>query len=570
MRLSGLFALLLLLVFSPLRLLADSFLVPQLGHAAAVNHLQYSPDGQFLVSASDDASLRVWDGRGNLVSVLEGHGASLVQSLFIQDQTLISLARNGELFAWHSIGETRLSLLGFDDNLPVTGHQIMDYNPRSEILAVAGYKSLQWSPVNISLLREQKPLPVKRLALPFKVKALALSPSGKLAAVVSDEGWLALVDLDSGKLLRKKQLNQPWQSLAFRTDQQLVLAGNNISLLDVEKMTLGRQIEVSGFWGIFALALSPDATQVAALASEAVVINLDTGETRARLPNMHSAGLAFHPKGEQLALVYQESPRCFAREASIGVFSLDGQKLTDFLAGPNALTTADLSSNNLLAINRCDRDIQLWDINTLSRKALLHSPDGALAALTFSEDGNTLYTRNYQGQVRRWNLTDGSSELIAQGESESLTRLLDKSQDKSKNEKKVYSHSGALMVEIDYKDLVIYDGKDNSLIQKIGGLNPQRLFFTQDDKRLLVISADGQVKLLDTSAKFALTKGIQTLVSNPKGNPGYAVDYQTQQVIWRDESLAQPVFIKEISDGQMRWHRFSAKPAIPPPPATAP
>jgi WD40 repeat protein len=642
MRLSGLFALLLLALL-PLHPLAETYLVPQLGHSAAITHLQYSPDGQFLVSASEDASLRLWDSRGNLVSVLEGHGADLVQSLFIQDQTLISLARNGELFAWHSIGETRIRLDGFTENLPVTGHQLMDYNPKSEILAVAGYKSLQWSPISIQLLREEKPLPVKTLTLPFKVKALALSPAGNLAAVVNEEGWLALVDLDKGEIQQQKQLNQPWQALAFRSDKQLVLAGNNISLFDLEKMSLGRQIEVSGFWGIFALTLSPDTIHVAALASEAVVINLDTGETRARIPKMHSAGLTFHPRGEMLALVSEESPRCYSRSANIVILTLDGQRLASFQPGPQSLTmTADVSAGGLLAINRCDRDIQIWDLNNFSRKAILTSPDASIAALAFSDDGQSLYSASYQGQLRRWQLATGSSELLAKSEGEYFSalathdktlawgdynsdskkafvwiaedgkqtrqvqhtfnlkiqqlafadegrqllvqdfdkklyrvdvasgRILSESRKKKDllDDKKVYSHAGHLLAVVEHKELAIYDGKTHSLKRKMGGLNPLRLFFTSDDRYLVLVSPDGQIKLLDIAADFSLTKGIQTLSAYSGSNAGFAMDYQNQQVIWRDESQTQPVLLKEVANGQMRWHKFTATTAKPQQPAT--
>jgi ribosome assembly protein 4 len=49
-------------------------IVRMTGHQQPVNHVQFSPDGRFIVSASFDKSLRVWDGyNGSFIWVLRGH-----------------------------------------------------------------------------------------------------------------------------------------------------------------------------------------------------------------------------------------------------------------------------------------------------------------------------------------------------------------------------------------------------------------------------------------------------------------------------------------------------------------
>ena len=46
----------------------------QTGHTASVNALALSPDGRFLVSGSEDVTLKIWDtATGNVLRTLSGH-----------------------------------------------------------------------------------------------------------------------------------------------------------------------------------------------------------------------------------------------------------------------------------------------------------------------------------------------------------------------------------------------------------------------------------------------------------------------------------------------------------------
>ena len=66
--------------------LAQAELVLQTGHTGSVNALALSPDGRFLVSGSEDVTLKIWDtATGNVLRTLSGHEQSVLAAAISPD-----------------------------------------------------------------------------------------------------------------------------------------------------------------------------------------------------------------------------------------------------------------------------------------------------------------------------------------------------------------------------------------------------------------------------------------------------------------------------------------------------
>ncbi|CCK72068.1 Rsa4p KNAG_0I02840 [Huiozyma naganishii CBS 8797] len=87
------------------------------GHQKLVNHVAFSPDGRYIVSASFDNSIKLWDGRdGKFLSTFRGHVASVYQVAWSSDcRLLVSCSKDTTLKVW----DVRTRKLSVD--LP--GHQ---------------------------------------------------------------------------------------------------------------------------------------------------------------------------------------------------------------------------------------------------------------------------------------------------------------------------------------------------------------------------------------------------------------------------------------------------------------
>lgn len=87
------------------------------GHQKLVNHVSFSPDGRYIVSASFDNSIKLWDGRdGKFIATFRGHVAPVYQTAWSSDcRLLVSCSKDTTLKVW----DVRTRKLSVD--LP--GHQ---------------------------------------------------------------------------------------------------------------------------------------------------------------------------------------------------------------------------------------------------------------------------------------------------------------------------------------------------------------------------------------------------------------------------------------------------------------
>lgn len=72
------------------------------GHQKLVNHTAFSPNGQYIASASFDNSIKLWDGRtGKFVATLRGHVASVYRIAWSADsRMLVSASKDSTLKLW--------------------------------------------------------------------------------------------------------------------------------------------------------------------------------------------------------------------------------------------------------------------------------------------------------------------------------------------------------------------------------------------------------------------------------------------------------------------------------------
>jgi WD40 repeat protein len=215
---------------------------PFLGHALGINHVAFSPDGKYALSASADRTLRLWDVEtGREVRVFEGHTGWVRAAAFSPDgRFLVSGSadyrpekndRDHSLRLWDV--NTGQELFRFEGETQSINGAV--FTPDGRFVLTAG----EWRCVLLWDVEQRKLL--RRFATPESTPiSIAVSPDGRMVATGHnarapqegeffdpDHSVVCLWDVETGQLIRKlRGHSAPVNAVAFSPDGRYVVSGS--------------------------------------------------------------------------------------------------------------------------------------------------------------------------------------------------------------------------------------------------------------------------------------------------------------------------------------------------------
>ncbi|MGL5063885.1 MAG: WD40 repeat domain-containing protein, partial [Microcoleus sp.] len=158
--------------------------------------LNFSPDSQLLVAASDDRTLKIWHRDGSLKAVLKGHSDRIINVSFSPDsQRLVAVSEDNTVKIWQVDGKLMQTFPAESDR--VNG---IISNQQSSIITsgIAGdnfktWKLPHWEIDGTSI----EPFPRHKSA----AGSVIVSPDGRAIASVSNDGKVMLWNLNAEDLL---------------------------------------------------------------------------------------------------------------------------------------------------------------------------------------------------------------------------------------------------------------------------------------------------------------------------------------------------------------------------------
>lgn len=288
-------------------------LVKLKGHTGAVYRAAFSPNGQRIVTASKDGTARLWNANtGKSLSILQGHRGEVFHTAFSPDGRLI-VTTAGTLLAEGSNDKTARLWDANSGRLitKLSGHNkdvlYATFSPDSRLVVTTSWDTTArlW---NTNTGQTVFILPGHKDA----VHHAAFSPDGRtvITAAADNDKTARLWDVNSGKLIKELVGHQErvWR-VAFSPDGQRIVTASKDKTARLWEGNSGQQIAVlKGHTArVNHAAFSPDSQKVVTVSSDKTArLWYSHNGQFIRILKGHQAGItqaAFSPDGKKLITV---------------------------------------------------------------------------------------------------------------------------------------------------------------------------------------------------------------------------------------------------------------------------
>jgi guanine nucleotide-binding protein subunit beta-2-like 1 protein len=206
------------------------------GHSHFIQDMVISSDGQFALTGSWDATLRLWDlNAGITTRRFVGHTKDVLSVAFSADnRQIVSGARDKTIKLWNTLGECKYTI---DENGHTEWVSCVRFSPNTAnpIIVSGGWDKLVkvWNLTNCKLR-------TNLIGHTGYINTVTVSPDGSLCASGGKDGTARLWDLNEGKHLYSLDAGDIIHSLVFSPTRYWLCAAtqSSIKIWDLESKTL--------------------------------------------------------------------------------------------------------------------------------------------------------------------------------------------------------------------------------------------------------------------------------------------------------------------------------------------
>ena len=264
-----------------------------MGHSQPIRSLAFSPNGQQIISTSDDGTVRLWDRAGKLILELKGHTGPVYSVAISPDgRSILTGSMDNTARLWDQNGNLIAEVMVH--NAPVNS---VAFSPDGRtMLTGSGDGSLRLWELNGNLIQSFQ-------GSTLAIFSVAFSPDGSFVLAGSGDDTARLWDL-KGNLIREfKGHNAPIYSVAYSPIGQLILTGSGdktARLWSLDgKMAREFTAHTQRIWSV---AFSPDGSQVltGSLDKTALLWGAD-GNIMGKFKTSNFSPAVFSPDGGRIA-----------------------------------------------------------------------------------------------------------------------------------------------------------------------------------------------------------------------------------------------------------------------------
>jgi len=456
------------------------------GHRASVLAAAFSPDGQRIVTGSEDSTAKVWEAAtGKELLTLKGHSYCVWSLAFSPDGRWI-VTGGGDATAklWEA----------------ATG---------KELLTLKGHKD--------------------------RIRSVAFSPDGRRIATASDDNTAKLWDAVSGKeLLTLTGRVSEVISVAFSPDSQRIVTGSYDRMVKVWDAATGKELlTLKGHnEGIVSLTFSPDGQRILTGSYDRTAKVWEAATGKELLTVRHSDGIpsaAFSPDGQRIVTGSLD------RTAKVWE-AVSGKELLS-IGGPIGWTLSVALSRDgqRVVTGSWDHTAEVWETTSGKELSVLKGHSSPIISAAFSPDCQRIVTGSEDRTARVWEAASGKELLTLKGQSSRVLSLAF-SPDGQRIVTAGADGTAKVWEAASGKELLTIRGHSNEITS---------VAFSLDGQRIVTGSPDQTAKVWDAAnGKELLTlKGhndrIMSVAFSPDGQRIVTGSWDGTVIIWEAASAAQ-------------------------------
>jgi WD40 repeat protein len=378
---------------------ASSAIAALRGHKHQVLGANFSPDGKKIVTASRDATARIWDIRtAQTIAVLKGHKGAVYSASFSRDgKRILTSSEDKTARIWDaSTGAQILVLRGHDGSVYSAA-----FSPDGSRIVTASVDTTArvWNSSSGALI-------IVLQGHTQDVESAAFSHDGKQIVTASDDKTARIWDTTTGHEIAVLRGHETIvDNAAFSPDGQFVATASVDKTVRIWAAKTGEQLEVlrGHADAVLGVAFSIDGSRLATASKDNTVRIWDvaSGREEAVLRGHDDAvnGVSFSADGQRLVTASDD------RTARVW----DGNLHLSVLRGhEDTINGVALSRDGArVATASSDRTVRIWDRKTGHEVAVLRGHGNLVETVAFSPDGKHVVSGSDDQTARVWDAGTG-------------------------------------------------------------------------------------------------------------------------------------------------------------------
>ncbi|MEG4491205.1 CHAT domain-containing protein [Microcoleus sp. D3_18_C4] len=517
------------------------------GHNSDVKSAVFSPDGQQILTASDEAA-RLWDTKGTILTEFPGHLERVKTAIFSPDEELDAF------------------LAEFEGHLEGVKKAIFSPDGRQILTTNGNKKVFLWDTKGNLLSVLQGYSDTNAVFSPDGSKILPSDCQCHPVSLSDNKGNL-LVQLSVPKTRAARAAGLTVHSAVFSPDssQILTISGSKTARLWDTKGNLLAEFPLGQEGSIRSAVFSPDGRQILTASRDETASLWDIKGNLLVVFRGHKEPIEtaiFSPDGRQILTTSQDK--------TVRLWDIKGNLLAEFRGHEKKVTSAAFSPDQSQILTASDDGTaRVWDTKG-NLLAVFRGHEKAVRSAVFSPDGRQILTASSDRTARLWDI---SVAIAAQAEQMAARKTFQENLSKNnaqlaelRDDNKygvksaVFSPAGRQILTTSPKTVRLRDTKGN-LLAELELPSDDYLtsaVFSPDGSQILIASARGTVRLWDNKGNL-LTEfqaheiGITSAVFSPDSRQILTASLDKTARLWDTQGNLLTVF---------RGHETALKSAV--------